>query len=160
MNGQKVFQRLIWGGLAVLLLVGCGSPSEEQLVITFDGNECVVSGPSELAVGEQPIILKNTTEKNLTLGFNQFLDGHTYQDLVDHLNQLGGKADISGSDRPDWVNFRATSFMGYEKGETTGEEIITLYIKNEGDHGIELYEIATETVWLCGPIEVVEAPPE
>ena len=160
MNGHKFFRRMIWAVLAVLLLVGCGSPSEDQPVITFNGNECTVSGPSELAIGVQPFIFKNTTEKNMTLGVNQLLDGHTYQDLVDRANQQGSKSDFDGSDSPEWLNFNATAFVGYEKGESAGEEIITLSVKTIGDYAINLYDSATETVWLCGPLQVVVASSE
>lgn len=160
MKAQKLFWRVIWSVLAVLLLVGCGSPTEEQIVVTFDGNECTVSGPSELAVGVQPFIFINSTEKTLSFNVNQLLDGHTYQDLVDRINQQGSKLDSGGADTPEWFSMDVVVFVGIEKDETTGDETISLRIKKEGDYAIYLYDALQQTIYLCGPLTMVEAPPE
>jgi len=51
-------------------------------------------------------------------------------------------------------------FVGIEKDETTGDETISLRIKKEGDYAIYLYDALQQTIYLCGPLTMVEAPPE
>lgn len=159
MKGQQLFGVVIWAFLALFLLVGCGSDSEEQLTITFDGDDCTVTGPTELTVGEQLFIVRNSTEEDLSLLVSLLLDGHTHQDLVDRVNELGSKIDFDGPNWPDFLGVSGT-FAGFEKGESAGEELITLRIMREGDYASSLYDAFTGNFYPCGPLEVVEAPSE
>ena len=59
---------------------------------------------------------------------------------------------------PDWLS--PSSNVGYEKDESAGEEIITKSVMTEGDYAFIVSEWGAFTDWLCGPLEVVEAPSE
>ena len=159
MKEKTLIWRLICPVLAVLLLGGCTSPSDEQVEITFDGNECTREGPVELQAGEHSFIFNNLTEDNQSLKVDLLLDGHTFQDLVDRINEAGPEWDFNGTNFPDWLGGNAR-FVAFEKGESAGEEIITFRITRDGDYAISVYNTSTENLYPCGPLKVVEAPPE
>ena len=160
MNGRKLFRGTIWMILTALLLAGCSAPADTSTVeITFDGNECAVSGPAEYPVGENPFILKNLTEDTLSLQVNRFLDGHKFQELVDMCGKKC-KGHESGPTWPDWLYQRGTRYVDCEKNAETGEEISTLEIMQVGDWAISIINTSTSEFWPCAPLKVVEAPSE
>lgn len=161
MNWLKILRGSLWSILAALLLVGCGRPSNEQLTITFDEEKCTASGPSELHSGTNQFIVKNLTEDNYSLWVFRLRDGHTYQEVFD--SYQGNEVAPTGVDIPDWLDFNAVSFVALEKDESTGEETITLHLKQEGDFATVFCSQGSTTTfrcWSCGPLKVAAAPTE
>ena len=162
MNSKKSLVGVIWIILIFLLLTGCSSQSEEQHVITFDGEECTVSGPDEMHNGENQFILKNLTEDTVGLLVDPLNEGYTFQDLADWVDETGGKFSMNvGSTWPDAVDSSSTSkFVAFEKDQSTGDEMITLRITREGPFHISVINSSTMTFYPCAPLKVVEAPSE
>jgi hypothetical protein len=143
--------------LILLLLAGCSESADEMIKVTFDGNECTVSGITELTeltVGDHPFVVKNLTEDNISMQIGRLLDDHSFQDFVNNIDdQAPGR-----TFQPDWVSCCAR-FVATEKGESADEEIITLGIKDDGEHAIYL-DLPGASILPCGPLKVVEAPSE
>lgn len=154
MNGQKPYLGMIWAILATLLLIGCSAPADDMIEVTFDGNECTVSDTTELTVGEHPFVVKNLTEENVSLRIGRLLEDHSFQDFVDNIEEQGPGRNFE----PDWISCCDARFVASEKGESEDEEIITLGIRNEGEHAIYIFETVEESFWPCAPLKVVEAP--
>ena len=91
-----------------------------------------------MTAGEHPFALKNLKEENLSLIVIALLDGHTFQDLVDRISE-------QGTNWPDWLGRKRTRFVAFDKGESTGEEIISLDIRREGEYVITIYNGSNET---------------
>ena len=62
----------------------------EEIEVTFDGNECTVSGPTELPIGEHSFILNDLSETNAELWVLRLRDGKTFQYLLDEQGERGG----------------------------------------------------------------------
>ena len=161
----------------MLLLVGCGAPAAtptstplpptdkstpiptseplpesgpEMIVVTFDGDECTVSGPTELPVGEHGIVLNNLTGELGNLGLGQLIDGHMYQDLLDLKIEPGGPTNNS------WVRAVITT---HTWSELKGYEY-SFSLDEAGEYAIWVYGANPVSVWICAPLEVIEAPSE
>jgi len=137
MNGQKLLQRVIWGFLITLLLVGCSVPAakpipetvDEPIKITFDGKECTSSGPTELPTGEHSFVYKNLSEDYLSFKVGRFLEGKTYQDLLELQSEPG-----EYNPRVFWTAHPRV--LGRTWNESTGEETFTFALNKEGVHSI------------------------
>jgi hypothetical protein len=165
MNEQRLSQQVMWAILIMLLLVGCGTPAAtptsgplprdvaEGIEVTFDGNECIVSGPTELSIGEHSFVLKDLSEQNAYLLVSLLHDGKTFQDWLDEQSEPGVFA------RPSWVEF--PSQLGAPK-KTNGGEVWTYILRKEGEHFISVGEDLPDSkrLWFCSPLEVIEAPSE
>lgn len=154
MNIQKFLLGIISAILISLLLVGCSESADEMIKVTFDGNECTVSGLTELEVGEHPFVVKNLTEDNISMQIARILDDHSFQDFVNNIDAQGPERNAE----PDWLSCCETRFVATEKGESADEEINTLGIKNEGEHAIYVWNLSNESIWPCASLMVVEAP--
>jgi hypothetical protein len=80
----------------VLLLTACTQTTDTDLPptsksqsieiefeVTFDGNGCTVSGPTEVLIGDYSFLLNNASGRRVKLVVTHLLDGHTLKDLVD-----------------------------------------------------------------------------
>jgi hypothetical protein len=157
MNAQKLSQLVMWGFLITLLLAACGAPAAaptSEIVVTFDGVDCTVSGPTELPVGEHPFVLKDLSERKVKLYVTRLTDGHTFQDWLDMQSEPG-----EYFDRPYWVV--GIRKIGTEWNESKGGEVFTYYLDKEGDYSISIGTIWDSLgSWFCAPLKVVEAPSE
>ena len=58
--------------------------SPDAIAVTFDGNECVYSGPSEIEIGAYKITVRNTSG---LLGWARICrsdEGYVWQDILNH----------------------------------------------------------------------------
>lgn len=184
MNGKKLSQQVIWAILITLLLVGCGAPAAtpipptaipspipptatptptseplpgsvpEEIEVTFDGNECTVSGPTELPIGEHSFILNDLSEMNAELWVLRLRDGKTFQYLLDEQGERGGPG--VWWPKPSWVvHARHT---GGPLKNANGGEVWTYLADIEGDYVIMVgeYTPASKRIWFCPPLKVIE----
>ena len=110
---SKKILKIIFVIIVIPLLVGCGlsndpvptptytslpptstpippPPTLQPFVVTLDGNECTLSGPTEVPPGEYPIFINNQTELEIPFQFvRNFLDEKTYQDVLDLQSEPG-----------------------------------------------------------------------
>jgi len=174
MNTGFIWIRLLFGCLLLALLAGCATSAQETptpeptpiptsiptntpkptatplalveaIEVTFDGNECIVTGPTELPVGEYDFILKDLSEENVRLWVSLLLDGKTFQDLVDLHEWESGVH----WDKPSWVK-RADMIR-------RGDQVFTFILKKEGEYAIYLGTSQPFMIWFCAPIMIIEA---
>jgi len=153
-------------GLTLIVLAGCGPsaqpipptptstslPTPTPIVVTFDGNECTVSGPTELPTGEHSFLVKDLSGQGQYLYVSRLLDGKTFQDLLDLQSEPGEYVP-----KPSWV-----IWQGRRPTEriAEGEHLYTFVLNKEGEHSIELYVSSPRSLWFCAPLKVIEAPSE
>jgi hypothetical protein len=140
----------------MLLLAGCGAPAATPtpippIEVIFDGNECTVSGPTELPTGDHSFVLKDLSGQNQVLYVSHLLDGKTYQDLLDLQSEPGEYVP-----KPSWVVRAARGIRRNAKGE----RVYTFSLDKEGEHAIYIGSSHPLSLWNCAPLWVTEAPSE
>ena len=163
-------------GLTLIVLAGCGPsaqpipptptstslptptptptslPTPTPIVVTFDGNECTVSGPTELPTGEHSFLLKDLSGQRQVLYVGHLLDGKTFQDLLDRQSEPGEYVP-----KVSWVIHAGK--IGTER-IAEGELVYTFSLNKEGEHAIYLGAADPLSLWFCAPLKVMEAPSE
>jgi hypothetical protein len=137
--------------VVALLMTTCAS-GDEPYEVTFDGNECVYSGPTELPTGEHLFIYKDLSDKELDLWAARFLDGHTAQEYLDLQSEPG-----EYYEKPSWSIEPRQQGTGGDASEDG--EIFTLHTDVEGEYVIALGSMNPFSLWNCTPpLMVIEAP--
>ena len=154
----------LWIFLAVFL-VACTSEPETPTV-TFDGDGCSYSGPTELQTGVHSIVFKDLSDQNqepyrdLFLETGRILDGHTYQDIVDLQSEPG---EYFYFPKPDWVVLLG-AMSGSLWEESAGARIYTLRFDEAGEYLVWVNRfprpLGSWIGWICGSFQAVEAPDE
>ena len=127
-------------------------PTPMPIVVTFDGNECTVSGPTELPTGEHSFLLKDLSGQGQYLYVSRLLDGKTFQDVLDLQSEPGVYYP-----KPSWVVYaprRPTERIA------EGEHVYTFILNKEGEYAIYLGTSSPSSLWFCAPLKVMEAPSE
>ena len=177
MNRQKLSQQVMWATLITLLLVGCGTPAATptpiqptetstptseplpetvaEFEVTFDGNECTVSGPSESLTGHHSFILNDLSDKRVDLWVGRLLEGKTVQDLLDEQGEPG-----VWWPKPSW--FFYAQQIGTAWINENGGKVWTYLLNEEGEYVIYvgIYLADTKNLWFCAQTLVIEAPSE
>ena len=75
---------VIWGMALLLIATACGSSdSAGDMSLTWDGESCIYSGPTELTPGAVTLNFVNTSEEDLlNVNLVEILEGHTIDDIV------------------------------------------------------------------------------
>ena len=124
------------------------TPHTIDFEVTFDGNGCTVSGPTEVPIGDYSFLLNNTSDSRVKLVVGQLLDGHTFQDLVDLQTEPGD-------------NFMIESWMSKPFYYTKDHKIYFVSLDEAGDeHVISISVYNHVGIWLCVPFQVIESPSE
>lgn len=124
------------------------TPHTIDFEVTFDGNGCTVSGPTEVPIGDYSFLLNNTSDSRVKLVVGQLLDGHTFQDLVDLQTEPGD-------------NFMIESWMSKPFYYTKDHKIYFVSLDEAGDeHVISISVYNHVAIWLCVPFQVIETPSE
>ena len=115
--------------------------------VTFDGNGCTVSGPTEVPIGDYSFLLNNVSSRRVKLIVAQLLDGHTFQDLVDLQTEPGDTYGIE-------------PWMSQPFYYTKDHKIYTVSLDEAGEHAIVISEYKHVGIWHCVPFQVIETPSE
>ena len=168
MNRQKLSQQVMWTSLITLLLgaTGCGAPAATpkptstpipetvaEFEVTYDGNECTVSGPSESLTGRHLFFLNDLSDKEVYLWVGRLLEGKTVQDLLDEQGEPG-----MWWPKPSWFFYTDGSSWINENGR----KVWKYMLNEEGEHVIYVgvYLPDTKNLWFCAQTFVIEAPSE
>jgi len=127
--------------------IPASTPHTNDFEVTFDGNDCTVSGPTEVPIGDYSFLLNNVSGQKVLLGVTQFLDGHTFQDLIDLQTEPGD-------------NFMIESWMSKPSYYTKDHITWTVSLDEAGEHGILISVYNHIGIWLCAPFQVIENPSE
>jgi len=123
------------------------TPHTIDFEVTFDGNGCTVSGPTEVPIGDYSFLLNNTSDSRVKLVVGQLLDGHTFQDLVDLQTEPGD-------------TFGIEPWMSKPFYYTKDHKIYFVSLDEAGEHVISISEYKHVGIWLCVPFQVIESPSE
>jgi len=129
------------------ITIPASTPHTNDFEVTFNGNGCIVSGPTEVPIGDYSFLLNNTSGRRVKLVVTQLLDGHTFQDLVDLQTEPGD-------------NFMIESWMSKPSYYTEDRKIYIVSLDEAGEHGIVISEDKHVGIWLCAPFLVIENPSE
>lgn len=124
--------------------------------VYFDGEECIVEGPSELNTGEYLFVLHNQTDLPAILMLGSYFGEGTFDD---HLYWLEENCEGQGSrcEDDDGNMFSYVFVTGYFPKKQANEGRETYYrlydITMERQYLIEVY-LDGYWGWLCAPIQV------
>ena len=127
----------------------------QPIEVTFDGDGCTVTGPTELPMGEHQFILRDLTEKNADLCVQYFIDGKTIQDYLDLQSEPGAYFEYHQN---TWA--QCAIIRGTEGNESIDGKVYTWLLNEEGEHVILVAGHSPTSVWICAPFWVLEAPSE
>jgi hypothetical protein len=166
MNRKKLIHQVMWTILIMLLLAGCGAPTatptpvpptatpvptlpfEITFEVTFNGNECTVSGPAEVSKGYIYVAIDNKSDQYASPWVDHFLDGKTYQDFLDEIHIA---PDVSHRN-PDWVEI--THYV------SKGNGVYEFTLDETGEHAIFIGDYKPWREYPCGTFQVIEEPSE
>ena len=149
-------------GVTLIVLAGCGpSPTPTPtatptpIVVTFDGNDCTVTGPTELPAGEHTFIFIDRSDMRGELWLVYLEDGKTLQDCLDLQSEPG-----EWYPKPPWVFY--DSRVSIESQESNGRRVdsSTWKLDRVGEHTILCYVPSPQMLWFAAPLMVVETPSE
>ncbi len=139
--------------MITLLLVGCGASAttptpSPPIEVFFYGNECTVSGPTEIPKGDHPIVLNDQSDMNVILLVGKLTDGKTFQDLLDLQSEPG-----ESFPKPSWVVYA-------QKYSSPDSEYWIYELDEPGEYALYVWGSSPEILWFCAPRHVMEAPIE
>ncbi len=126
----------------VLSLGGCKSGELDQdIILTFDGEECKYEGPSVATEGDRVMTLKNTTEHESYLVVVKLDEGKTWQDLIDFVGEPGSV--------PGWLPGVSTVMTSTDPDNPEVRE----YSLQNGLYAIFCVDFE-DRIWPAAPLEV------
>ena len=128
--------------------------------VYFDGEECIVEGPSEINTGEYLFILHNQTDLPTILVLGSYFGEGTFDN---HLYWLEENCEVQGfhCEDDDGFMFSYVFVTGYFPKKQANEGYETYYrlydITMERQYLIEVF-LDGYWGWLCAPIQVSNSP--
>ena len=119
------------------------TPHMIDFEVTFDGNGCTASGPTDVPIGDYSFLLINSSGRGAKLVVTQLLDGHSYQDMVDLQTEPGD-------------NFMIETWMSRPFYFSKDQKVYVVALDEAGEHGIVISEDKHAGIWLCAPFQVIE----
>ena len=153
MDERKNSIQVMWVALIALMLVACGSTAVPPtpfppIEVTFDGNECAISGLDVLPEGEYIFIFNDFDGKpGATFYVQRINEGKTYQDIIELQGGIPGKY----YDMPNFITYAIK--IDSETNISTGE-MRTTYSLDKGEYYIDAFK-GWNKAWLCGSFTVV-----
>lgn len=129
---------------------------EPDFEVFFDGEDCVVEGPSEISLGEYLVVVYNETEIN-TQGWmaNYHKEGSFDDHLLWREENCGGQGTHCEDENGVGISYNLVSWMFPTKQARDGAEShYTLWeVKQTREHSIVVTD-DREFEWLCSAIQV------
>ena len=126
---------------------------DRDLVVTFDGSECLYSGPSDIETGAHMVTIKNQTELTGWLRICRADEGKVWQDVLDFefTPDPNPEGDLYW---PAWCEeFPVTSFVN-----ANADNVLYEYeFVHEGQYFVIWEKNKPEGAWPCSPLTVREA---
>jgi hypothetical protein len=124
------------------------------MVVTFDGNDCLFDGPTEVETGDQIIKVRNTSGITGSLDVCRIDEGYDWQDTLDFIGEPGSEVGW-----PIWCRFGADSnVVDADSNEVTHE----FKLRFAGEYHAIWKEPGSDKVptWPCAALTVIEAATE
>jgi hypothetical protein len=117
--------------------------------VTFDGQDCTITGPTKLAAGGNSWVYKNTSEEQFALQVWRLERGYSFQDVQSLQSELGEYVRMPSF--PSWMHLEEIVYDMVE-----AENNFTATLNTKGEHVIVLSSIQPPATWLCGSFKVYE----
>jgi hypothetical protein len=119
-----------------------------QIEVSWDGNECLVTGPNVVPVGYHEFVWRDHTDHGYGFAVRYLHEGYTYQDL---LAVQGGLGKLFS--RPIWVE----EIDGRDRrDDTIGADVLTFHLNREGNYDIHFWD--SNNLWICGGLMAIGDP--
>jgi hypothetical protein len=137
--------------LVVLLLVTACATSQpappEEIIeygeLSFDGTECIVSGPTKIPTGNYIIAFNDTSvQPGIQLYVTGLDEGKTMQDLIERQSEPG-----------EWVPKPEWAFYGTRQWSPAEKEWVHI-ISQAGEYVIYVNSESPDFLWFCSQITV------
>ena len=153
MNKRAVGSLSILLTLLLLVLLSSGCASDNTLNVSFDGDECVLSGPSDLETGAHLITVENSSENQGWMRICRGDKGYVWQDILDF--DFSDDEDIDTElEWPPWCQgFPASSVASADSNQVVYEYKLT----HEGQYFVVWEQNEPDAVWPCAPLTVQDA---
>ncbi|MCK5053553.1 MAG: hypothetical protein KAR65_04710 [Anaerolineales bacterium] len=143
---QKITIPLVILLLATACATSQPGPTEDVIEygeLSFDGSECIVSGPARIPTGNYRIVFYDTSEQpGIQLYLVGLDEGKTIQDLIDRQIEPG-----EWVPKPDWA------FYGTRQWFPADKEWVHI-ISEVGDYVIYVSSESPAFLWFCSQIKV------
>ena len=127
-----------------LLMTACGSSDEGPIEVTFTGDGCTFTGPTELPIGERSFYFKDLSGNHATFWVRRYRDGKTLQDMLDLQTYPGEYIP-----KQSWI-----ASAKPVKDEWNEDVYVRTYdLEIEGEYGIHIATMYDE-LWFCFPFTV------
>ena len=156
---MKVFVVIVSLLIVTLLMTGCAGKDEgftigeviDPIEVTFDGNGCSVTGPTELKAGEHAFIFIDKSGLSGELYLVRLEEGKTFQDHLDGQSEPG-----EWYPKPPWVFY--DSQLSIESEDTNGGRVDKSIwsLDKVAEHTILCYVDSPRLLWFAAPLFIVE----
>jgi hypothetical protein len=129
--------------------------SSQPIEVKFTGDDCTVTGPTELPAGKHTFTFIDESGMDAELWLLSLRDGKTTQDILDRQSEPG-----DWYPKPGWVSYDTR--LSIESKESDGRRVDS-YIWNllkVGEHTISCYVPSPQMMWFPAPLMIVEATSE
>jgi len=164
MKRSKMIHQICWIIAISIILPGCStlpftpsSPEDSKqpqpdFEVIFDGNDCIVTGPSELPAGEVTTHFTDKSELDAELWLVYIDEGKTFQDHLDLQEKPG-----DWYPKPSWDHY-ATRIYGHSEDINGARvDIETWNLDHVAEHIIFCYVSSPQMIWFAHPLFIVEA---
>ena len=111
-----------------LVLLSTSCTSDTDIVITFDGNECIFDGPTEVETGDQIVKVRNTSGDIGNLDICRIDEGFVWQDTLDFIGEPGSEV--------DWLHY-CMGLPSSKVVDADSDEVVYEYkLKFEGEYHV------------------------
>lgn len=142
-------------GLTLLMLVIFASAcsGNDTIKVTFNGNKCVLTGPSDLETGAHLITVTNSFEFQGWMRIYRGDKGKVWQDVLDFDFRDDEDMDTE-LEWPPWCQ----GFPGSSVVSAESNQVIYEYkLRHEGQYFVVWEQNEPDAVWTCAPLTVRKA---
>ena len=117
--------------------------SSIMFVVTFDGEDCYVEGPTELAAGVYSFTFIDNSDMKAQLWIVHLDEGYTTQDLLDGQSEPG-----EWYPKPSWAAYDTMNSSKVDKSEGKSVRTSTWILDKLGEHTILCYVPSPQKIWM------------
>jgi hypothetical protein len=153
MNKRAVGSMGIALTLLLLVIFASACSGNDSIEVTFDGDKCVLSGPSDLETGAHLITVINSSEFQGWMRICRGDKGYVWQDILDF--DFRDDADMDTElEWPPWCQgFPSSSVVRADSNQVVYE----YKLRHEGQYFVVWEQNEPDAVWPCAPLTVQKA---
>ncbi len=139
--------------LLMLVIFASACSGKDTIKVTFDGDDCVLSGSSDLGTGAHRITVENTSQYSGWMRICRGDEGKVWQDVMDY--DFGDGEDVDTHiEWPPWCQeFPDSSVVRAEANQVVYE----YSLRSEGQYFVIWEQNEPDAAWACSPLTVRQA---